>query len=98
MADEILKLPRMTNKCPRVRVELQEQTYFKGDLEKEDFTNVTEKNSPKEAKNRNWEEDRFSKASEEVDWMRAGKGSKGSGHKRVISVLQESSFRRGRKR
>ena len=51
MAGEILKLPKMTNKCTRVRVELWEETHLKGDLEKEDFTNVTEKNSPKEAKN-----------------------------------------------
>lgn len=44
MAGEMLKLPKMTNKCTRVRVELWEQTHLKGDLEKEDFTNVTEKN------------------------------------------------------
>lgn len=98
MADEILKLPRMTNKCPRVRVELQEQTYFKGDLEKEDFTNVTEKNSPKEAKNRNWEEDHFSKASEEVDWMRAGKGSRDLATRKSSLSSRRAASGDGRKR
>ena len=29
---------------------------------------------PKRQRTRNWEEDHFSKASEEVDWMRAGEG------------------------
>ena len=62
-------------------------------MEKEDFTNVTEKNSPKEAKNQKLGRRPFLQGFRRGRLDEGWRGSKGSGHKKVISVLQESSFR-----
>ena len=62
-------------------------------MEKEDFTNVTEKNSPKEAKNQKLGRRPFLQGFRRGRLDEGWRVSKGSGHKKVISVLQESSFR-----